>query len=82
MGPKIRSFKPPVAKLWPNIFQYISIYFTKSWFALVCHQLDQKQKYFQNDRHWTTSGLQRQWESTPEPPQKNVSFRKCDFSVT
>ena len=23
---KIRSFGPPVAKLWPNIFQYIAIY--------------------------------------------------------
>ena len=41
------SFGPPLAKLWPNTFQYISIYFMKSWFALVCHQLDQtKQKYF------------------------------------
>ena len=36
----------PVAKVWPNIFQNISIYFRKNWFALVCHQLDQKQKYF------------------------------------
>ena len=29
-------------KLWPNIFQYISIYFTKSWLAMVGHQLDKK----------------------------------------
>ena len=42
MEPKIRSFGPPIAKLWPDIFQYISIYFTKSWLALVGHQLDKK----------------------------------------
>ena len=43
---EIRSFGPPVAKLWSNIFQYISINFMKSSSDLVCHQLDQKQKYF------------------------------------
>ena len=37
---------PLHAKLWPNIFQYISAYFTKSWFPPVSYQLDQKQKYF------------------------------------
>ena len=43
---EIRSFGPPVAKLWSNIFQYILINFMKSSSDLVCHQLDQKQKYF------------------------------------
>ena len=35
-----------MARLLPNIYQYISIYFTKSWFALVCHEVHQKQKLF------------------------------------
>ena len=26
------------------------------------------------DLHWTTFGLRSQWESTPEPPEKNVFF--------
>ena len=55
--PKIRSLGPPVARLWPNTFQYILIYFTKSWFALVFQQLDQKQNCFMEDMHWTTPGL-------------------------
>ena len=38
------------------------------------------------DLHWTTSGLQSQWESTPEPPQKmflseNVIFRGLRLSL-
>ena len=33
------------AKLWSNRFQYITIYFTKSWFPRVSYQLDQKEKY-------------------------------------
>ena len=32
MQPKIRSFGPPVAKLWPNIFQYISAKAGFIWF--------------------------------------------------
>ena len=43
---KIKSFGPSVAKLWPKIFQYISIYFSKSWLALVGHRVNQKQKLF------------------------------------
>ena len=31
---------------------------------------------------WTTCGLNSQKFLTPEPPQKMVSFRKCDFSGT
>ena len=39
------SFSGDSLQLWPNIFQYISIFFTKSWFGLVCHQLDQKKNH-------------------------------------
>ena len=72
--------------LWPNIFQYISIYFTKSWFTLVHHQLDQKQNIFINDIHWATPGLWSELKSTPEPPQKmflsgNVIFRGLRISL-
>ena len=35
---------------------------------------------FINDMHWTTCGFNSPKFSPPEPPQKNVSFRKCDFS--
>ena len=40
MEPKIRSFGPPVAKLWPNILQYISAKLTLDY-----HKV-QKQKLF------------------------------------
>ena len=38
---KIRSFGPPVAKLWPNIFRYVSA----SWITLDDIKQHQKQKY-------------------------------------
>ena len=41
---KIRLFGPPVAELWPNIFQYISIYFSKSWLTQIHHKVHQKRK--------------------------------------
>ena len=71
----MRSFGPPVAKLWPNIFQYISIYFTKSWFALVCHKVHQKQKLFceryKLDYLWPSLvTISNAGSSGPEPPQK------------
>ena len=82
MEQKIRSFGSPVAKLWPNIFQYISIYFTKSWFALVCHKVHQKQKLFfggyKLDYLWPSLVM----VSNDGTPSKNVSFRKFDFSGT
>ena len=32
--------------------------------------------------HWSIPGLWGALGGTPEPPQKNVSFRKYDFSGT
>ena len=74
-----RSFGLPVAKLWPNIFQYISIYFTKSWFPLVSYQLDPKKRYFHNVMHCDIPGLLGKLVVTQEPPQffsssENVIF--------
>ena len=56
-GSKKSSHLDKVAKLWPNIFQYISICFTKSWFPLVSYQLDKKQNIFIHDMHWDIPGL-------------------------
>ena len=41
---KIRSFGPPVAKLWSNI------YLRKSWMTLDGHKVNKKQKWVFNDR--------------------------------
>ena len=37
---------------------------------------------FVEDLHWATCGLWMLLDVTPEPPQKKVSFKKCDFSGT
>ena len=71
---KTRSFGPPLAKLWQNIFQYTSIYFTKSWFPLVSYQQDQKI----NDMHWYIPGLWTELDWTPELPARNP-LKKCFF---
>ena len=53
--------------LWTNIFQYISIYFTRSWFTLFHHQQDKNKserpvvalavKKYQLLTHWLTDSL-------------------------
>ena len=77
--PKIRSFGPPAAKLWPNIFQYISIYFSTDWRALDDHKVHQKQKLFRegfaSDCVWPSLGM----VGNAGTPRKNVSLRKCTF---
>ena len=45
------------------------------------HQLDKK-NIFIYDMHCEIYGLWEEFGGTPEPPQKNVSLRKCDFSGT
>ena len=71
---KIQSFEPPIAKFWPNTFQYISIYFSKSWFP---PRYIKNKNCFVKDLHWTTSSRRWEWLGMPEPPQK--CFRKFLF---
>ena len=62
---------------------YISIYLDlrkADWLWLATSYI--QKNIFINDVHWSTYGLSSQSVSTPEPPQKNVSYRKCDFSGT
>ena len=77
--PKIRSFGPPVAKLWPNIFQQILIYFTQSLVTLDEHKLNQNKNIFINDMHWDIPGLWTEFDWTPEPPKKKNFFPKMWF---
>ena len=70
MEPKIRSFGPPFAKLWPNISIYFDIFYEK----LVCSGRYIKNKNcFANDRHWTTPGLRS------EPEHEKWFFRTMWF---
>ena len=51
-----------VAKLWPNIFQYISIYFSKSWLTLDDIKVHEKPKLFREgyalDYSWPSKSMQ------------------------
>ena len=40
------------------------------WWLWMTTRYTKNKNCFMKDLHWTTSGLQSQWESTPEPPQK------------
>ena len=58
------------------------IHFINSWFTLVYHNLDQKQKYFRGGfllgYAWPFEGI---GGNAGNPPKK-VSFRKCVFLGT
>ena len=46
MEARNQAFGSPVPKLWPNIYQRISIYFTKSWMTLDDIKVHKKQTFF------------------------------------
>ena len=64
-------------KICFNIFQYILrkaglIWFNTSWIK--------NKNIFINDMTWAIPSLRSEKFRKPEPPEKSVSFRKCDFS--
>ena len=77
----MRSFGTPVAKLGPNVFQYISAKAGLDW--LTSRNMN---NIFVEDLHMTTSGLRREWGGTLEPPsppkkknQKTLFFGDLGF---
>ena len=64
------------------VLHFDLIYFINSWFTLVYHKLDQKQKYFRGGFAfgylWPSARMGR----NARTPSKKVSFRKCDFLGT
>ena len=66
-----------------QIYFYIFRYILRKvgWLWITTSQIKSK-NIFINDMTWATCGLNSPWFSPPEPPQKNVSFIKCDFSGT
>ena len=64
------------------VLHFDLIYFINSWFTLVYHNLDQKQKYFRGGfllgYAWPFEGI---GGNAGNPPKK-VSFRKCVFLGT
>ena len=72
----MRSFATPVAKLGPNVFQYISAKAGLDW--LTSRNMN---NIFVEDLHMTTSGLRREWGGTPDPPTKKKEEKKTESFV-
>ena len=65
----------PIAKLWPNIFQYILRKTVLLWFTTSYIQ----KNIFINGMHWATCGLNSPQFSPSEPPQKSFLSENVIF---